>query len=180
MGLLDIVTLPAAILRQKAKPVKKFDKNLQNLIDDMLETMRDAPGVGLAAPQIGQSVRLLVVEYAKEVDEEDENAPEPKPKRYVLINPEIIERSEEMVDGIEGCLSIPGLLGKVERHEAITVKALNRFGKPQKVKESGWMARIIQHEIDHLDGILYTDRATEVFEPESEIEDEILAEVDAT
>ena len=100
MGLLDIVTLPAPILRQKAKPVKRFDKNLQNLIDDMLDTMRDAPGVGLAAPQIGQSIRLLVVEYTKEVDEEDENAPKPKPKRYVLINPEIVERSEEMVEGI--------------------------------------------------------------------------------
>lgn len=179
MGLLDIVTLPAPILRQKAKPVKRFDKNLQNLIDDMLDTMRDAPGVGLAAPQIGQSIRLLVVEYTKEVDEEDENAPKPKPKRYVLINPEIVERSEEMVEGIEGCLSIPGLVGNVERHESITVKALNRFGKPQKVKESGWMARIIQHEIDHLDGILYTDRASEVFEPEPEIEDEILADLDA-
>jgi peptide deformylase len=153
-------------LRLKAKPVKKFDKELQTLVDDMFETMLNEPGVGLAAPQIGESIRLVVIEYAEEP--EDENAPEPKPKRYVLVNPEITERSEEMVEGIEGCLSVPGLIGKVARHEKITVKALTRHGKPQKVKAEGWMARIIQHEMDHLDGILYIDRASEIYEPVSE------------
>ncbi len=170
MALKEIVTFPDPFLRLKAKPVKKFDKELQTLIEDMFETMRNEPGVGLAAPQIGESIRLVVIEYAEEP--EDEDAPEPKPKRYVLVNPEIVEKSEEMVEGMEGCLSVPGLIGLVNRHEKITVKAQTRHGKPQKVKAEGWMARIIQHELDHLDGVLYIDRASEVYEPVSEDADE--------
>ncbi|MDD3949121.1 MAG: peptide deformylase [Anaerolineaceae bacterium] len=166
MALLDIVTFPDPFLRLKAKPVKKIEKDMQVLIIDMFETMRNEPGVGLAAPQIGQSIRLVVVEYAEEP--EDENAPTPEPKRYVLVNPEIVKRSEETVEGMEGCLSVPGLIGNVERNESVTVKALNRFGKPQKIKANGWMARIFQHEIDHLDGILYIDRATDIYESISE------------
>lgn len=103
MALKEIVTFPDPFLRLKAKPVKKFDKDLQTLIDDMFETMRAEPGVGLAAPQIGESMRLVVIEYAEEP--EDEEASEPKPKRYVLVNPEITQKSEEMVEGMEGCLS---------------------------------------------------------------------------
>ena len=174
MTLKEIVKFPDPFLRLKAKPVKKFDKELQTLIDDMYETMINEPGVGLAAPQIGESLRLVVIEYAEEPEEE--GAPEPKPKRYVLVNPEIIEKSEEMVEGIEGCLSVPGLIGKVDRHEKITVKALTRHGKPQKVKAEGWMARIIQHEMDHLDGILYIDRASEIYEPVSEEDAEAFTE----
>ena len=156
MAILDIVTFPEPSLRLKAKQVTKFDYELQTLVDSMFETMRDAPGVGLAAPQIGQSLRLVVVEYT---DDEDENA---RPKKYVLVNPEIVKRSEEMVTDIEGCLSLPGLAGTVERHEAVTIKAKNRFGKPLKIEAEGWLARIFQHEIDHLDGVLYIDRAEEV------------------
>jgi len=170
MALKEIVTFPDPFLRLKAKPVKKFDKELQTLIDDMFETMRAEPGVGLAAPQIGESMRLVVIEYAEEP--EDEDAPEPKPKRYVLVNPEITQKSEEMVEGMEGCLSVPGLIGTVDRHKKVTVKALTRHGKPQKVKAEGWMARIIQHELDHLDGVLYIDRANEIYEPASEDADE--------
>lgn len=170
MAILDIVTFPDPFLRLKAKAVKKFDKDLQDLIDNMFETMRNEPGVGLAAPQIGQSLRLVVVEYAEEPEEE--GAPAPKPKRYVLVNPEIVEHSEEMVEGMEGCLSVPGLMGKVNRHEAVTVKAQTRHGKPQKVKAQGWMARIIQHEMDHLDGVLYIDRASEIYEPVSDEDDQ--------
>ncbi|MEL7625273.1 MAG: peptide deformylase [Anaerolineaceae bacterium] len=170
MATKEILTFPDPFLRLKAKPVKKFDKELQTLVDDMFETMRAEPGVGLAAPQIGESLQLVVIEYAEEP--EDEDAPEPKPERYVLINPEIVERSEEMVEGIEGCLSVPGFVGKVERHEKITVKALTRHGKPQKVKAEGWVARIIQHELDHLDGVLYIDRASEMYEPVPEDADE--------
>ena len=162
MAILDIVTFPEPSLRLKSKQVTKFDTELQTLIDNMFETMRAAPGVGLAAPQIGESLRLVVVEYT---EDEDENA---KPKKYVLVNPEIIRRSEEMVTDIEGCLSLPGLAGMVERHEAVTVKAKNRFGKPLKIEADGWLARIFQHEIDHLDGVLYIDRAEEVFEPTPE------------
>ncbi len=162
MAILDIVTFPEPSLRLKAKQVTKFDYELQTLVDSMFETMRDAPGVGLAAPQIGQSLRLVVVEYT---DDEDENA---RPKKYVLVNPEIVKRSEEMVTDIEGCLSLPGLAGTVERHEAVTIKAKNRFGKTLKIEAEGWLARIFQHEIDHLDGVLYIDRAEEVFEPTPE------------
>lgn len=175
MALLPIVNLPDPILRRKAKPVTKFDRELQTLIDDMIDTMREAPGVGLAAPQIRISQQLTVIEYAEGEDEEQENedAP-PKPKKlYVLINPEILKVSEERVMGIEGCLSIPGLVGEVERYESIQVKALNRHGKPFKVKVNGWMARIFQHEIDHLHGVLYTDKATRVWQPQEEERAEI-------
>ncbi|MCE9645860.1 MAG: peptide deformylase [Chloroflexi bacterium] len=172
MPLREIVTLPEPILRRKAKPVTKFDRDLQSLIDDMIETMRDAPGVGLAAPQVNIGEQLIVVEYAEHEDEEEElededaeGTPQKPKKLYVMINPEIVKASEEKVMGIEGCLSIPGLQGEVERHEKIQVKGLNRFGKPQKLKVEGWMARIFQHEIDHLNGVLFTDRATRVWKP---------------
>ena len=155
MAIRTIVTTPDPVLRRKAHKITVFDKDLQALIDDMIETMREAPGVGLAAPQIGVSQRLIVVEYGEDEDE-DEEAPK---KLYALINPEIVSASEEMVEGTEGCLSIPRIQGDVERHEKLLVKGFNRQGKPVKLKLSGWMARIFQHEIDHLEGILFTDRA---------------------
>jgi peptide deformylase len=177
MTLREIVTLPEPVLRRKAKPITKFDKNLQTLIDDMIETMREAPGVGLAAPQVNIAQQLAVIEYAEDEDDEDEaegteEDPMPaKPKQlFVIINPEIVKASEEKVNGIEGCLSIPGLVGEVERHEAIQVKALNRHGKPIKLKVDGWMARIFQHEIDHLNGVLFTDLATRVWKPDPDEE----------
>ena len=159
MSLLTIITYPDPFLRLKAKQVTSFDKDFQTLVDNMFETMRNAPGVGLAAPQVGESVRLVVVEYT---DDEREDA---KPKRFVLVNPEFAEKSEETVTDMEACLSLPGLAGEVERYEAVKLKAQNRFGKPIKVKADGWLARIFQHEIDHLDGILYPDRATRVYQP---------------
>ena len=168
MTLHKIVTLPDPVLRRKAHPVETFDKNLKTLIDDMVETMRDAPGVGLAAPQIGLSDRLIVVEYY-EHDEDEENEDAPK-KVWAVLNPEIIKASEEKVLGVEGCLSIPGLLGEVERHAAIQVKGLNKHGKPIKIKAEGWLARIFQHEIDHLNGVLFPDRATRVWRPSQEVE----------
>jgi peptide deformylase len=172
MTLRKIVTLPDPVLRRKARAITRFDKDLHSLIDDMVETMREAPGVGLAAPQIGVSERLLVVEYyLREEDEEIEDAPK---KVWAVINPEIVKTSEEMVMGVEGCLSIPGLVGEVERHEEVLVKALNRHGKPMKVKAKGWLARIFQHEIDHLNGVLFPDLATRVWQPleEEEVEEE--------
>ena len=170
MTLRKIVTLPEAVLRRKAHRIPKVDKNLQILIDDMVETMRDAPGVGLAAPQIGLSERLIVVEYyERPEDEEKEDAPK---KVWAIINPEIVKASEEKLMGVEGCLSIPGLVGEVERHAAIQVKGINRHGKPTKIKAEGWLARIFQHEIDHLNGILFTDRATRVWKPQDEVEPE--------
>jgi|SRR5687767_1186205 len=172
MALRTIVTLPEPVLRRKARTVTTFDKNLQTLIDDMIETMREAPGVGLAAPQVNVSERLIVVEYAEEEDEEGEDQPEKPKKLFAVINPEIVKSSAEMIMGVEGCLSIPNLVGEVERHAAVQVKGLNRHGKPMKIKVDGWLARIFQHEIDHLNGILFPDRAKRVWLPQDEVEPE--------
>jgi len=157
MALRTIVTIPDPVLRRKAHKVTVFDKDLQTLIDDMVETMRDAPGVGLAAPQVGVAQRVIVIEYG---DEEKEDTPK---KLFTLVNPEIVESSAELETGMEGCLSIPRIQGEVERHTKLVVKATNRFGKPVKIKVSGWLARIFQHEIDHLEGVLFTDRATQLW-----------------
>lgn len=159
MALLDIVTVPDQVLRRKAHKVTDFGKDFQTLVTNMIDTMRDAPGVGLAAPQVAVSMRLIVVEYG---DDEDEEVPK---KLYVVANPEIIEKSEEMVLGVEACLSVPDLVGEVDRHERIVVKGVNRHGKPIKIKAQGWLARIFQHEIDHVDGIVYTDRTDNVWKP---------------
>jgi len=159
MAIRDIVTLPNPVLRRKAHKVTEFDKDLQELIDDMIETMRQAPGVGLAAPQVGESIRLIVVEYGEEKDSEVQ----PK-KLFAVINPEIIQSSEEKEMGVEACLSLPGLAGEVERYQQVVVKGINRYGKPARIKVDGWMARIFQHEIDHLDGVLFTDRAEKVWQ----------------
>jgi peptide deformylase len=167
MAILEIVTTPAPVLRRKARKITNFDKDLQVVIENMIETMRKAPGVGLAAPQVNISERLIVVEYG-ENEEEDEDAPK---KLYVLVNPEIVDKSSEMVEGIEACLSIPMLAGEVERHSQILIKGQNRHGKPVKLKAKGWLARIFQHEIDHLDGILFTDRASRIWRPR---EDEVI------
>jgi peptide deformylase len=172
MGLRTIVTLPDPVLRRKARPVTAFDKDLQTLIDDMVETMRDAPGVGLAAPQVGIGQRLIVIEYAEPPEEEDEEK-EVKPKLYVMANPEIVKTSDEKVLGVEGCLSIPGLVGEVERFEKVQVKGLNRRGQPMKLKAEGWLARIFQHEIDHLNGVVFPDRATRVWKPEPDEEQDL-------
>ena len=166
MALREIVTVPDAVLRRKARKVTEFNKDLQVLIDDMVETMRDAPGVGLAAPQIGLSQRLIVVEFNENSDE-DEDAPK---KLFVLANPEIVKASEETVSGIEGCLSVPGLIGEVERPVQIVVRGQNRHGQPVRIKAKDWLARIFQHEIDHLEGVLFTDRATRVWKPSKEEE----------
>ena len=160
MAIREIVTTPEPVLRRKARKVTEFGPELQKLIDDMVETMREAPGVGLAAPQVNVSQRVIVVEYGKDDDEE---APL---KLYTLVNPEITHFSSETVLGDEGCLSVIGFQGEVERAVEVTVKAMNRKGKPVKVKAKGWLARIFQHEIDHLDGVLFVDKATKVWKVE--------------
>ena len=162
MSLLDIVTIPDQVLRKKARKVTDFGSELQNLIDSMVETMRQAPGVGLAAPQVNVQSRVIVVEFG---DEEDETV---EPSLYTIVNPEIVRPSRETVVGTEGCLSIPMLVGDVERNESVTVKGFSRRGQPMKIKAKGWLARIFQHEIDHLNGVLFTDRAIEVWQPEVE------------
>jgi peptide deformylase len=160
MPLREIIALPNPVLRRRARPVTEFGPALQSLVDDMIETMRQAPGVGLAAPQVGVSERVIVVEYA--VDDEQEDSPK---KLYVVVNPEIKETSTETEMGVEGCLSIPGLQGEVERALAVTVKGRTRRSQPLKIKATGWLARIFQHEVDHLEGIVFTDRAVKVWKP---------------
>jgi peptide deformylase len=167
MSLREIVTVPGPVLRRKAHKVTSFGPDLQKLIDDMIETMREAPGVGLAAPQVDASQRVIVVEYA-EVDEEEDEEQKTPPKLFAVVNPEITRFSTETETGAEGCLSIPGFLGEVDRSLSVTVKGLNRHGKPVKIKAEGWLARIFQHEIDHLDGVLFTDRAERVWKSEEE------------
>ncbi len=174
MAIREIITVPDPVLRRKAQKVTKFDDKLQTLIDDMVETMREAPGVGLAAPQIGVLEQIIVVEYPEKEDDEEREDAEAAPKRlYVVINPEITRASPGTVTGAEGCLSIPGYLGEVERFEAVTVKGQNRRGQPITLKLKDWTARIFQHEIDHLSGILFTDRATKVWKPEGPVEDNV-------
>jgi peptide deformylase len=147
------LSLCASNLAPQSQKVTDFGPELQALIDDMVDTMRVAPGVGLAAPQVDSSLRVIVVEYG---DEEDETKPL---KLFTLVNPEITRSSAELVTGTEGCLSLPGLVGDVDRAYSVTVKAQNRRGQPVKVKASGWLARIANMRVDHLDGVLFVDRA---------------------
>jgi len=175
MPLRPIITPDNPILRRKAHAIKNVNEPaLQKLIDDMIDTLHAAPGVGLAAPQVAVSQRLVVMEYAPGSEDLPEDAELPAPQLYVILNPEITTRSEEMVDGAEGCLSIPGYAGNVLRHKAVTVKALNRKGRPIKIKAQGWLARIVQHEIDHLDGVLFIDRASKVWKTKEG--EEVMAE----
>jgi len=159
MSTLEIVKLPDKILRQKTRPVSNFDSELQELIDNMIETMRQANGVGLAAPQVNRNMQLTVIETLPKQDETGAEIPNSR-ELYVIANPEIVWRSRSLVDGIEGCLSIPGYLGEVDRHESIRVRAQDRYGKKIKLRLNGWTARIFQHEIDHLHGVLYIDKLT--------------------
>jgi peptide deformylase len=174
MSVLPIVTIPDKVLRQKTRPVTKFDQELQDLIDNMIQTMQEANGAGLAAPQIGLPYQLAVIETPPEVDE-DGNEIEGTRQIYVIINPEIVWTSREMVKGVEGCLSIPGYVGEVERPDAIRVRAQDRHGHKVRFKIDDWTARIFQHEIDHLDGVLYIDRASEVWraEPQEAVTDPV-------
>lgn len=147
MAVRPILVVGNPVLRQKARRVSKIDRPIQQLIDDMIETMRAAPGVGLAAPQIGVPLRLAVIEVDEVVT--------------VIINPEILKRGEP-IEKDEGCLSVPGYWGKVMRADTVTVKSLDRHGKSQRLKGEGLFAQALQHEIDHLDGILYIDRVEDV------------------
>jgi peptide deformylase len=139
-----ILVVGNPVLRQKARRVSQVDRPVQKLIEDMIETMKKAPGVGLAAPQVGVPLRLAVID----VDD----------KITVIVNPEIIKSSGE-VELDEGCLSVPGFWGRLQRYERVSVKALDRNGKELRIRDAeGLFAQALQHEIDHLDGHLYIDR----------------------
>ncbi len=161
-----ILTAEEPILRERAKKVTSFDPSLARLLDDMLETMRDAPGVGLAANQIGVPLQVAVIELEEKVTE--------------LVNPELVKGSGEIVDW-EGCLSIPGFVAEVARHAKVTVKARDRHGKEFRVKGEELFARALQHEIDHLNGVLYIDylesleELVRVSERPSEVQEETAA-----
>ncbi|MBI3361368.1 MAG: peptide deformylase [Chloroflexi bacterium] len=169
MAIRKIIYLDNPILRQRARKVTVFTPALKTLVGDMLETMRAAPGVGLAAPQVAVGQRVIVVGVPPaEADEADPNPD--AGKTWAVVNPEIVKASKEMVDGTEACLSIPGYAGTVLRHKSVAVKGFNVKGKPIKIKVEDFTARIFQHEIDHLDGVLFIDRASEVWKAEEKPE----------
>ena len=157
------------VLHKPAARVREFGTELHALLDDMAETMREAPGVGLAAPQVGIPLRVAVVEYP-----EDDEDPESPLVLYEIINPEIIKRKGS-VEGQEGCLSLPGLAADVDRAEHVVVRAQDRHGREIRIKAFDWLARILQHEIDHVLGVLMTDRATQIYRMERTEEGELEA-----
>ena len=152
MALLTILHHPDPRLRQKAKPVTRFDATLQRLIDDMFETMHAAPGVGLAATQVGIALRVAVMDCSRD---------EKKSESYVMINPEILEQTDAE-DVEEGCLSVPGVGDKLKRYRKAKVRALDRNGQSYELEAEGLLAQCIQHEVDHLDGKLYIDRLSAI------------------
>jgi len=148
MTILSICLAPDPVLRQRAQPVDKITDDIRALLDDMAETMYDAPGIGLAANQVGQLVRVIVMDCADDGD---------PPQLFKMINPEILDRSTEMNNHEEGCLSIPGYNGEVSRSKTIRVSYLTPDGKKHVLDADGLLATCIQHEIDHLNGILFID-----------------------
>jgi peptide deformylase len=149
MALRTIELWGSEILRRKAEEIRQVDDELRTLIDDMFETMYHAEGVGLAAPQIGISQRVIVVDVHDEVKQP-----------FALINPRLVEASTEREKGEEGCLSIPDLTAMVERAARVVVEGLDRDGKPLRVEGTGLLGRCLQHEIDHLDGVLFVDKVS--------------------
>lgn len=144
MAIMEVRKAGDKVLKMKAEPVLHVDKKIRKLLDDMAQTMYSADGVGLAAPQVGVSLRVIVIDVNEELIE--------------LINP-VITKSEGCELGNEGCLSIPGVFGEVERFAEVTVTGLNRFGKNISITGTGLLSRALQHEIDHLDGILFIEKA---------------------
>ncbi len=149
MAVLNIVTYPDPILAKPSDKVTEIDDSIQKLIEDMAETMYDAPGVGLAAVQVGVNKRILVFDHAPE---------EEKGNYEVLINPEIVSSEGEFISEDEGCLSVPDFRATVKRASSVIVKALDREGKELTIEAEGFLAVVLQHEIDHLDGVLFIDR----------------------
>jgi peptide deformylase len=147
MAILPIRIYPDPVLRAKTRPVTEFGPVLARLAASMIETMLAAPGIGLAAPQVGAEVRMAVV---------DLSVGEDPVQLHILINPEIVRR-EGLETDVEGCLSLPGISDKVDRPTAITVRAVDLSGQPLELAAEGWLARAVCHEVDHLDGILFTD-----------------------
>ncbi|MHC1758459.1 MAG: peptide deformylase [Negativicutes bacterium] len=153
MSVMDIRRAGDPVLKQKAKPVSKITKTVRTLLDNMSQTMQDADGVGLAAPQVGVSLRVIVIDVGEGLIE--------------LINPAIIE-SEGCETSTEGCLSIPGMYGEVERFTSVTVQGMDRQGNLSTIMGTGLLARALQHEIDHLEGVLFIERAQSLYKERKE------------
>jgi len=154
MALREIITVGDPRLRERARAVTEITPGLRQLAEDMVETMVEANGIGLAAPQIAESTRLVVIELPE--DEEIWGSG----RLYVVVNPEIAKHSRETETGVEGCLSVPGYVGEVERATEVVVRGLDLDGKRFRLRPRGFLARVFQHEIDHLDGVLYIDKLT--------------------
>jgi len=163
MPLLKILTYPDPVLREKCEPVEEIDDDLLKLLDDMAETMYQAPGVGLAAPQVGVTKRVIVADIKprerirESEDGEEILLPPDRSELIELINPEIVFAEGEEI-GEEGCLSIPGFVSDVKRKYKVVVEGYNRDGEPIQIECEDLLARVFQHEIDHVDGILFIDR----------------------
>ena len=153
MTIKPLIILPDPVLRQLSKPVERVDDELRKLADDMLETMYDAPGIGLAAIQIGIPLRMLVIDLSKE---DEPKAP------MVVVNPEIVHSADERSVYEEGCLSIPDYYAEVERPATVRAKFLDRDGKQQEITAEGLLATCLQHEIDHLNGVLFIDHISKL------------------
>lgn len=190
MALRKIVYEGESLLRKQSKEVKEISARIKTLIEDMWDTVYDQNGVGLAAPQVGVLRRVVVIDTTPPpIDEDDEDYDEdyiededlesgdeedsaesmkeeseepPVPQKYTLINPEIVWSSDELICGSEGCLSVPGRIATVERNERVRVKALDEEGVPFEIEADGLLAKALQHEIDHLNGVLITDIASEI------------------
>ena len=145
--ILKIIRYPNPILRKKCKAVKKVDAKIRKLINDMIETLHSAPGVGLAAPQIGESIRLITVDIGEGA--------------FAMVNPKIKEKNKVLQTFDEGCLCMPGIIGPVSRASKITVDGLDRHGEKMTIEAEGFLATVLQHEIDHLEGIIFLDRVTD-------------------
>ena len=153
MSKLDILVAPDPRLKQIAAPVETVDDSIRRLMDDMLETMYAAPGIGLAAPQVGRPVRVIVVDIAEK---------EEPPKPYRMANPQVVKASAECKVMNEGCLSVPDYYADVERPDKVTVSYLDENGAPQTLEADGMLSTCIQHEIEHLDGVLFVDHLSSV------------------
>ena len=184
MALRKIVYEEDSLLRKQSREVKEINARIKTLIEDMWETLYEANGVGLAAPQVGVLRRVVVIDTTPPLEEDDEDEGDdeesnldevgnkdvaeeepgepPLPQKYTLINPEIVWSAEEIICGNEGCLSVPGRIATVERFERVRVKALDEEGVPFEIEADGLLAKALQHEIDHLKGVLITDIATEI------------------
>jgi peptide deformylase len=175
MTQLDIIQPDNPVLRKQALRVSDFCDDFQHLVDDMYQTMMASEGVGIAGPQVARSLRVFLARLPDD-EESRELFGEDAGKLYVVANPKIVRRSETIVSGVEGCLSLPGLLGDVDRHECIEITGQDRHGNPLSLRARDWLARVFQHEIDHLDGRLFIDIATQVWRPD---DDDTLVEVEA-